>query len=317
MKKVVVLGGGTGLSQILKGLKLFPIDITAVVSVSDNGSSTGKLRKEMNIPAVGDITKVLLSLSSLDEDILNLLNYRFDENTSLANHSIKNLILAALLNTKGNMTEAIKLFSKIFNIHGNVLPITEDNVDLIGKIDNKKFVVGESEITKNSGKIVDIYYDKKFTINKDVVNAINNADLIIFMPGSLYTSILPHIINKEMSKVLKNSKKKIMYICNLMTQPGETDNFNVSDHIAVINKYLWKNAVDLVVCNNAIIKKSIAEKYKNEEQKDPVLVDYDKLKKMNVEIIEDKIFDIENNIIRHDALKTAYLIFSYLMDGRV
>ena len=317
MKKIVIFGGGKGLSQILKGLKLFPLDITAVVSVSDNGMSTGKLREEMNIPAVGDISKVLLSMSSTDNDILNLLNYRFDKSTSMAQHSIKNLILAALIDIKGNLSDAVYTFSKLFNISGNVLPITEDNVDLIGKTDTGEFIVGEAEITKNSGKITEIYYDKKFKINKEVIKAINNADLIIFSPGSLYTSVLPHIINKEMAKILKQAKKTIMYISNLVTQPGETDNFNVSDHIKVINKYLWKNAVNVVIANNANIQKDIAEKYKTEEQKDPVKIDYSNLQKLKTKIIEDKIFLIDDNVIRHDSLKTAYLIFSYLMDGKL
>lgn len=317
MKKIVIFGGGKGLSQILKGLKLFPLDITAVVSVSDNGMSTGKLREEMNIPAVGDISKVLLSMSSTDNDILNLLNYRFDKSTSMAQHSIKNLILAALIDIKGNLSDAVYTFSKLFNISGNVLPITEDNVDLIGKTDTGEFIVGEAEITKNSGKITEIYYDKKFKINKEVIKAINNADLIIFSPGSLYTSVLPHIINKEMAKILKQAKKPIMYISNLVTQPGETDNFNVSDHIKVINKYLWKNAVNVVIANNANIQKDIAEKYKTEEQKDPVKIDYSNLQKLKTKIIEDKIFLIDDNVIRHDSLKTAYLIFSYLMDGKL
>ncbi len=317
MKKIVIFGGGKGLSQILKGLKLFPLDITAVVSVSDNGMSTGKLREEMNIPAVGDISKVLLSMSSTDNDILNLLNYRFDKSTSMAQHSIKNLILAALIDIKGNLSDAVYTFSKLFNISGNVLPITEDNVDLIGKTDTGEFIVGEAEITKNSGKITEIYYDKKFKINKEVIKAINNADLIIFSPGSLYTSVLPHIINKEMAKILKQAKKTIMYISNLVTQPGETDNFNVSNHIKVINKYLWKNAVNVVIANNANIQKDIAEKYKTEEQKDPVKIDYSNLQKLKTKIIEDKIFLIDDNVIRHDSLKTAYLIFSYLMDGKL
>ena len=177
--------------------------------------------------------------------------------------------------------------------------------------------MGEAEITKNSGKITEIYYDKKFKINKEVIKAINNADLIIFSPGSLYTSVLPHIINKEMAKILKQAKKTIMYISNLVTQPGETDNFNVSNHIKVINKYLWKNAVNVVIANNANIQKDIAEKYKTEEQKDPVKIDYSNLQKLKTKIIEDKIFLIDDNVIRHDSLKTAYLIFSYLMDGKL
>ena len=315
MKKIVIFGGGKGLSQILKGLKLFPLDITAVVSVSDNGTSTGKLREEMNIPAVGDISKVLLSMSSTDNDILNLLNYRFNKSTSMAQHSIKNLILAALIDIKGNLSDAVLTFSKLFNIKGKVLPITEDNVDLIGKTENNEFIVGEKEITENSSKIVKLFYDKKFKINKEVVKAVNESDLIIFSPGSLLTSVLPHIICKEMVKILKQAKKPIIYISNLVTQPGETDNFNVSDHVKMINKYLWKNAVNVVIANNTPIEKNIALKYKTVEQKDPVFLDKKNLEKLNVKIIEDKLFLIEENVIRHDSLKTAYLIFSYLMDG--
>ncbi len=315
MKKVVIFGGGTGLSQILKGLKLFPIDVTAVVSVADDGKSTGRLREELKIPAVGDMSKVLINMSNADKDIINLLNYRFEDNTSLATHSIKNLILAALLNIKGDFKRAVPIFSKLFDINGQVLPLTEDYVDLIGKTEDGKFIVGESNITKSKAKIKKIFYDKKIKINDEVFSAIKKSDLIIFSPGSLLTSILPHIVDKEMVSFLKKSKKKLLYVSNLVTQPGETDNFKVSDHIKLINSYLYKNAIDVVIANNYKISKDISEKYKTKEQKSPVLIDYEELKKSNVKLIEDKLFVIEDNVIRHDSLKVAYLIFSYLMDG--
>lgn len=315
MKKVVIFGGGTGISQILKGLALFPLDITAVVSVADDGKSTGKLREELKIPAVGDISKVLMCMSKADKDIINLLNYRFEDNTSLAMHSIKNIILAALLNIKGDFKHAIPVFSKLFNINGRVLPLTEDYVDLIGKTKDGKFIVGESNITKSNTNICKVFYDKKIKINPEVFDAIKKCDLIIFSPGSLLTSILPHIVDKEMVSFLKKSGKEILYISNLVTQPGETDNFKVSDHIKLLNNYLYKNAINIVIANNKEISEEIAKKYKTKEQKDPVLIDKEELKKLNVKLIEDNIFTIENNVIRHDSLKVAYLVFKYLMDG--
>lgn len=314
MKKVVIFGGGTGLSQILKGLKLFPLDITAVVTVSDNGKSTGKLREELNIPAVGDITKVLLSMAKNNKDTEDLLNYRFENNTSLAEHSIKNLILAALLNIKGDFKNALPIFCDLFNIEGKVLPLTEENVDLVGKTSKGDFIVGESQITSSKDDIIDLYYDKKFKINKDVEEAILNADCIVFSAGSLLTSVLPHIINKEVASIISKSKSDKVYICNIMTQHGETDNFKVSDHIKVLNKYLGKNIINTVIANNCRLSKDIIKKYKTTEQKDLVMIDKKEIEKINVKLIEGKTAVVEDGVIRHDNIYTSYLLFSYLME---
>ena len=195
MKKIVIFGGGSGLSQILKGLKLFPLDITAVVSVADNGASTGRLRKDLNIPAVGDISKVMLAMSNLDSDTLNMLNYRFTKSKTLGNHSIKNLLLSALLDIKGNFKSSIPVMMNLLNIKGNILPLTEDNADLVGITENGKKIIGEEQITKCASKIKKVEYNRKITVNPDVLEAVNNADLIIFSSGSLLTSIAPHLIN--------------------------------------------------------------------------------------------------------------------------
>ncbi len=314
MKKVVIFGGGSGLSQILKGLKLFPLDITAVVSVADNGASTGRLRKDLNIPAVGDISKVMLAMSSLDSDTLNMLNYRFTKSKTLGNHSIKNLLLSALLDIKGNFKDSIPIMMNLLNIKGNILPLTEDNADLVGITTNGKKIIGEEQITKCASKIKKVEYNQKITVNPEVLKVVENSDLIIFSSGSLLTSIAPHLINKTLVKSIKKSKAPKIYICNLFTQPGETDNFTVSDHIKILENYLGSRTINAVVANNNMLNNELVNIYQTKEQKDPVELDVDNLKKLNIEILADNLAKIEDSVYRHDSLKTAYLIFSYLMN---
>lgn len=315
MKKVVIFGGGTGLSQLLKGLKEFPIDVTAVVTVADNGRSTGKLRNEFNIPAVGDITKVLLSMSNVDDDIKELMNYRFEKGTELETHSIKNLIMTSLLEMKGDFKHSIPTMAKMLNIKGNVLPITEENVDLVGITKNGEEIVGEEELTKDPRKIVKVKYSKKISLSQDIKKAISSSDLIVFSSGSLLTSVVPNLLVDGIVDEINKSKAKKIYICNLVTQPGETDNFKVSDHIKFIQKYLGPNSIDAVIANGSKMSNYIVKKYASLEQKDPVKIDESTLKKMNVKVIKDKTWKIEDNYLRHDSLKTAYLIFSYLMEN--
>ena len=224
MKNVVVFGGGTGLSHLLSGLKLFPVNVTAIISVADNGKSTGTLKRELNIPAVGDIGKVMLTMSNADKDLIDLISYRFN-NPSLLNHPIRNMMLAALIEQKGNLTDAIDFMCKLLKINGRILPITEDKIELIGIMEDNSKIIGESNITKSSKRIKEIKYDTKFIVNIEVIKSIKDADLIIFSPGSLYTSILPHIIIPEIKDAINMSKAKKMYVANLFTQPGETDDF--------------------------------------------------------------------------------------------
>ncbi len=314
MKKIVVFGGGTGLSQLLKGLKLFPFEITAVVTVADNGKSTGKLRKELDIPAVGDISKVLLSMANKPEDIIDLMNYRFTKSKSLENHSIKNLLLTALLDITGNFDTAIPIFCDLLDIEGTILPLTEDSVDLVGITKSGKEIVGEEQVTKSKDKIVELKYSNHYVINKKIYDAIDDADLIIFASGSLFTSIIPNIIDKKLCNYLTNSDVNKLYVCNLFTQPGETDGFKVSDHIKLIEKYLGENDIDAVIANNKIIGGRLSSKYLADEQKDFVTLDKEELERMHKKVIEDNLIIVENNYYRHDALKTAYLIYAYLME---
>lgn len=316
MKKIVIFGGGSGLSQLLKGIKLFPIDITSVVTVADNGQSTGRLRKELNIPAVGDITKVMLSMADVDKDIEDLLSYRFTKSKSLGNHSVKNLLLTALLDLQGSFDAAIPVLAKMLDLKGTVLPLTEDNVNLVGITEDNKKIYGEENITKCAPKIKKLKYNKKITVNPKVIQAVHNADLIVFSSGSLLTSIIPHLIDKDLVKEINKAKAKKMYVCNLFTQPGETDNFTVADHIDLLENYLGKNSLDVVIANNTVMSSNLASKYAVQEQKDPVLLDMNELKGRKIQIISDKLFMVEDDMYRHDSLKTGYLIFSYLMDGK-
>lgn len=313
-KKVVVLGGGTGMSYLLKGLKEFPLDITAVITVSDNGRSTGKLRKEFNTPAVGDIRKVITNLSGIDDPIKKMMEYRFNTSSDLNGHAVGNLILTSMLEITGSLKESIKCLSKLLDVKQNVLPISEDsNLVLMGKDTKGNIIEGEAQITEAHRKFEKIYYKDEPKVLDEVLDAITEADLIIFSMGSLYTSILPNIICSEVKEALNKTKAPIMYLCNVVTQPGETDNYTVGDHIELLNKYLDFKKIDVVIASNTRIDKKIAKKYETEEQKDPVKIDYGKLNKIGVELIEDDLITIEDNMLRHNSMKLSSLIFSYLM----
>ena len=313
MKKVVIFGGGTGLSCILSGLKLFPIDVTTVIAVSDNGSSTGKLKEELNIPAVGDVGKVLLSMANVDEDFIDLLSYRFQKG-SLNTHPVRNIVLAALIDLKGNLTEATKYMCKLLDIKGTVLPLTGEKIDLVGESTGKEYF-GEEAVSRNIRNISRLTYDHDIKIEQEIQEKIGEADLIIFSAGSLYTSIIPHLLAPEVRNALEETRAPLLYISNLVTQPGETDIQSVSQHVEVLNEYLGSRKNDLVVANNGTVDEEVRERYLSSENKRIVQVDHDTLEKMGVQVIEDDIFCIENEKIRHNALKTAFLIFSYLMEG--
>ena len=312
-KKVVILGGGTGASTLVRGLKEFPVDISVVVSVCDDGKSTGKLRKEFDIPAVGDLRRVIAALSETEPLFEKLLEYRFKTTSDLNGHTVGNLLLAALCNITGNMSDGIKSLSKVLNLKGKVLPLTEDNVVLMGKMADGKTVEGEHNITEYDSKISKIFYKEEPVITPSVLTEIKNADLIILSMGSLFTSVICNLISKDVIKAIDESKGEVMYVCNMFTQPGETDNFTVSDHINTLNEYLGKRKAETVIVNNGIISKDFLEKYHNEEQKDPVIIDDDKLK--NIKIIKDDFLMIDNKTIKHDAIKLSLKIFEELING--
>ena len=316
MKKVVVLGGGTGLSVLLRGLKLFPIDITAIVSVADDGASSGILRKEFNIPAVGDLRNVLVALSEVEPLVEQLLQYRFHTDSDLNNHAMGNLLLTALFNITGNLTTSLESLSKILNLKGRVLPFTEEEAILVAHTKDGDVIEGESSITK-AGRCIDyIEYKNKVRATDQVVKAIKNADLIIFGIGSLYTSVIPNLLDERVRNVLLKSKAKKMYVCNIMTEHGETDGFHVSECVREINSYIADNFIDVVVANDGKISDDILDLYKVEFS-EPITIDRDNLYEMGVSIIEDNYVSINNKQVRHDYIKTALAIFTYIASGDV
>lgn len=309
-KKVVVLGGGTGMSNLLTGLKNFPLDISAIVTVCDDGSSTGILREEFNIPAVGDIRRVLVALSETEPLVMDLFNYRFKTTSDLDGHTVGNLLLTAATEICGNMSDGIEALSKVMNLKGKVIPLTEDNVTLMAKMEDGRVIEGEHHITLTKGKIDKVYYKEKPRINEEALKAIKEADLILFSMGSLYTSVIPNLLIKDIVNEIDKSKCKIAYVCNMMTQPGETDNFKVSDHIEKLNKYLGKRKVEVVIANNKKIDEEMAKFYETTEQKDPVILDRENI---DIEIIEDNfVYITKNNLLRHDNIKLGFDIYYYL-----
>lgn len=309
-KNIVVLGGGTGQSVLLKGLKRFPFNITAVVSVSDDGKSSGKIRKELNVPAVGDIRSVLISLAETEDIVEKMINYRFKSNGDLDGHSLGNLLIAGLTDIYGNLSNAVLQISKILNLKGEVLPLTDDNVVLMGKMSDGSIIEGEHNITLSDKKIEKIYYKVAPKVNKTVIKRIKEADAIILSMGSVYTSIIPHLLCKEVIKAIDTSNAKVMYVCNVMTQPGETDGFTASDHINLLNSYLGKRKIDTVITNSKKISKKIQKIYGTLEQKDLVKIDS---KNINIEHINKPLIKVENDIIRHDNIKLALEIMNILV----
>ena len=311
MKKVTIFGGGTGMSTLLKGLKEFPLDITSVVSVCDDGKSTGKLRKEFNIPAMGDIRKVMVSLSETEPLMEKLLNYRFSSNSELNEHTVGNLLLTAGTQITGNLSDGIKSISKVLNLKGKVIPFSEDNIVLSAIMEDGSIVNGEHFITNSPLKVKKVYYEKEPEICDEVFDSIDESDLIILSMGSLYTSIIPNLLSKKIIEKLDKTSAKIMYVCNMVTQPGETDDFKVSDHLKVLNSYLGIHKIDIVVANTGSIDKEVAEKYSTLEQKDPVLFDEENI---DCDTILNNYVTINDGVIRHNVEKLSLDIYSYLVN---
>ena len=312
-KKIVILGGGTGTSVVLRGLKYFPVDITAVITVSDNGSSTGKLREEFSMPAMGDVRQVLTNLSTLPDEVKGIMEQRFDTDSDLDGHPMGNLLLTAFYQKNGNLKDSIESMSQLLKVEHKVLPLSEDCLTLRGFTFDGEVVDGESEVAAKNKRYRRIAYKEQPHVLPEVIEAINSADLILLSTGSLYTSLLPHLACKEVAGAIKKSPAKVMYICNAMTQPGETDDFNVTDHIKVLEYYLGKRALDAVVVSDNVVPKNLLEKYAEQEQKEQVVVDEENLKTAPYDVLRAGLLIASDGMIRHDSLKLSSIIFHYLM----
>jgi len=311
-KKIVVFGGGTGISFLIRGLKKFPVDITAVIAVSDNGSSTGKLREEFFMPAMGDIRKVIVNLSESDEKIKELLEYRFDTYTDLDGHPVGNLIMVAMYNMTGSLKESIKALSSFLDVKHKVLPLSEDYLTLMGETVDGDIVSGEEAIGHEKRKFKKLYYDEEVNVDSEIISEIKGADLIVFSIGSLFTSIIPHLLSKDVLNAIDESSARILYTCNAVEQTCETEDYTVSDHVSLINEYLGNRKIDAVLVPNSVLPESILDKYIDCENKRLVKIDKDVISNM-CELIESDMLIISNNHIRHDSIKLASAIFNYLL----
>ena len=320
--KIVVIGGGTGLPVILNGLKNQGADITAVVTVADDGGSSGSLRETIKIAPPGDLRNVLVSLSEMPKVYEDLFQYRFKkEDDFLANHSIGNLIIAALTEMRGSLYEAVQLLGKIMQIDGNVYPVSEQSLTLHAKFSDGKVISGESSIAKHRGSIDNVYVSNAYNeeqpkASRKVVQAILNADMIVLGPGSLFTSILPNLMVKEVGEALTKTKAEVVYICNIMTQKGETEHFSDANHVQVLHKHLNQKFIDTVMVNI----ESVPENYMDFEKYDEYLVqvthDFNALREEHCRVISADLLKLEDGGVFHDSEKVVTELFTLLYDSK-
>lgn len=309
--KIVAIGGGTGLSTMLKGIKKITNNITAVVTVGDDGGSSGRLREEMGVLPPGDIRNCIAALADDDDLVTKLFQYRFKKNVSeLGGHSFGNLFITAMCEITGDMYKAVIESSKVLAIRGRVLPSTLDDMKLVAEMEDGTIIKGESVIPESGKKIKRLFTDPEHCLPlDDVLTAIREAELIIMGPGSLYTSVLPNLLIKEIAEEIEKSNAKKLYICNVMTQPGETDGFTVSDHVKTILRHVDnRKIIDTVLVNNYFPEEAL-EKYRAENSY-PVLADYDELNKLGVNVFEYRLTDNDNSgYVRHNPSRLMRAVY--------
>ncbi len=313
--RVVAVGGGTGLSTLLRGLKKEVGDgireLTAIVTVADSGGSTGRLRKIYNIPAPGDVRNCIVALSESEEIMQELFQYRF-KGDGLEGHAFGNLFLTALTDVTGNFLEAVKLTSQILRTKGEIVPSTVEDVHLVARFSDGEVVQGEEEITeygkKKGAKVEDIWIEpKEAKAPIEAIAAIETADMILFGPGSLFTSIIPNMLIEDIREAVKRSKALKVYIVNAMTQPGETDNFTAHDHLDTFLRFSGLERVDAVVVNTKMPPNDILRRYISEGQ-EPVVPDVGRISKRGINVYAEDLIGEQDTFVRHDPDRLTNLI---------
>ena len=301
-KKVVVIGGGHGQSAILRGIKkIDEIDLTAIVTVADDGGSTGRLRRHFHIPAMGDIRNVLISLGESETLLATLMDYRFessgDTDEDVMGHNLGNLILTAMTQSCGSFMESITTLCKVLNVRGDIIPATSQVITLFARMQDGTIVRGESNIPNISNRIREVFYEEKVSATPAAIEAILNADVVVLGIGSVYTSILPNLIIPEIKEALEKSKAKVVYYCNAMTQPGETDGYSLEDHVEAFRHH--GSDVDMVVMADDEIPDEILQRYHDEGSIEVKM-------KENVhdyEVMKCSLLDFSRSLVRHDSDK--------------
>lgn len=308
--RIVAVGGGTGLSMLLSGAKNITNNLTAIVSVGDDGGSSGRLREEMGILPPGDIRHCITALAD-DEDLVNkLFKYRFKNGEGLEGHSFGNLFLTALYDITGDMVSAVRASSRVLSIRGRVLPATLDDMKLVAEMEDGRIVHGESTIPEAHGRIKRLFTEPaNCKALEDVIQAIRNAELIILGPGSLYTSVIPNLLVKQISEEIIKSKARKIYVCNIMTQPGETDNYTVSDHLKALIQHSGSNKIVDAVLVNDYLPEKLADIYQKSGSY-PVKLDTQEVKKLGIKIVAKKLIqDSKAGLVRHSSNRVARAVY--------
>ena len=307
MKNIVLIGGGTGMPSLLRGLKKHECELTAVVNVTDSGRSSGKIREEMGILPPGDIRNCIAALSESESVVREVFQYRFENGDSLGN-----LMIAALSDIFGSFESAIEEVGKILNIKGMVLPVTLKNVHLCAELQDGEIRVKEHNVRGiGKAKINKVYLDKKAYANPVVLEAIKGADLIVLGPGSLYTSIISNLLVDGVADAIVKSKAKKVYVCNIMTQAGQTDDFTSSTHVSELVTYLGADCLDYVLVNSNNFSDVLLENYRKESAS-PVVDDLNRQGLIRGDFVEmgsqNQVFWHKQNLLWHDSKKIAEVI---------
>lgn len=307
--RIVVVGGGTGLSVMLRGLKQMDLDITAIVTVSDDGGSSGILRSEFQMPPPGDIRNVLIALADVEPMLAEMLNYRFKAGNGLAGHSLGNLILAAMSDLTGDFVTGVKELSKVLAVHGRVLPSTSEAVVLRAVMEDGSIVSGESQIPKSRKRIKRLMIEPaEVRAVDEAIKALEAADAIVIGPGSLYTSLLPSLLVPDIRNTILQSKALKIYICNVMTQPGETDGYSVSDHLQAFCDHVGEKLFDVVIVNDSDIPEQVRDSY-SAQGAQAVILDHNQLTADGYRVIADQLV-VVNKYLRHDTQKLSHHIYN-------
>lgn len=306
-KHIVVIGGGHGQSAICRGIKNIPdVDISAIVTVADDGGSTGRLRRRFHIPAMGDIRNVMISLAESETLMTDIMNYRFDDpdgsETDISGHNLGNLILTALTQQTGSFMEAVSEIQKVLNVRGKIIPATSQVITLLAEMEDGVVVKGEANIPTRANRISRVFYDQPVHAESEAIEAIRQADLIIYGIGSVYTSILPNVIIPEIQQELMKAKARKVYFCNAMTQPGETDGYCLEEHVAALRSH--GVPVDAVITSTEIIPEDILVSYYRQGST-PV---YIRDGQHDYEIIRRSLLIFKDGLIRHDPKRIQAVI---------
>ncbi len=305
--KLTIIGGGTGIPVLLNSLRHYDVDITAIVTVADDGGSSGKLRDETQLTPPGDLRNVLVAMSDMPRLYEQVFQYRFkDSDGGLAGHPLGNLIIAGVSEMQGSTYNAIQLLAKFFHTTGKIYPACESALTLHAVFQDGHEVRGESSIAKYKGIIDYVYVTNSYSdeapkANRKVVEAIMDSDMIVLGPGSLYTSILPNLVIDNIAQALRETSATVTYVCNIMTQYGETEHFSDADHVRVLNRHLGQNVIDLVLVNVEKVPQTYMDRNRFDEYLVQVDHDFKGLKEQVPRVISSNFLRLENGGAFHDG----------------